>query len=118
MGNYFIQFSKDTFLFNSIIGFFIYWVPVSLCVFGYTLRTFNNYRHDLIQRRKSELKKVDYYSPTDTIGDIIGRAIVSVIPIANTWAATFDVAPKLFSKLFEFVGRIFDQPLVPEKKNR
>lgn len=29
----------------------------------------------------------------DTIGTLIGRAIVTITPVANLWAASFDVAP-------------------------
>ncbi|MCU9931067.1 hypothetical protein OFL77_27425, partial [Escherichia coli] len=58
------------------------------------------------------------YYPTDTIGDIIGRAIVSILPIANLWAASFDLAPKIFSRFFDAIAKAFSQPLVPPKRNQ
>ncbi len=49
------------------------------------------------------------YRPTDTVGTLIGRAFVSFLPVANLWAAMFDLAPDVFE-------RVFNQPLVPEDK--
>lgn len=117
----------DTAQFNSILGICLYWAPMSLCVIGYTLRTARNLRKDLITRRKCKenwlsgnpegrsLMCMDYYAPTDTVGTLIGRAFVSIMPVANIWAAMFDVAPALFGKLFDYITTVFNQPLVPWK---
>jgi len=116
----------------------LYWLPLSICVVGYTLRTAENYQKDLIERDKyrksSKIRKEmgsdelndyirknkgvysSYYSPTDKIGTIIGRALVSIIPVANLWAGLFDVAPRLFHRLIERIEKIFDTPLVPAIK--
>lgn len=99
------------FEFNSLLGIILYWVPLSFCAGGYTVRTWINYQKD-VNTRKSE----DYYSPTDTIGTLIGRALVSLLPIANLWATAFDVAPEVFKSFFKWIGSVFDIPLVPKKK--
>ena len=123
------------------LGLFLYWLPLSICAVGYTLRTAENYQKDLIERdkvrnlikKRKELdgnpeelerfnrnrdtdKYASYYSPTDKIGTLIGRALVSVIPVANLWAGMFDVAPRLFHRLIERIEKIFDTPLVPPIK--
>lgn len=126
------------------LGLFLYWLPLSICAVGYTLRTAENYQKDLIERdkvrnlikkhkelegdtealdrfeRSSERRNSDkyasYYSPTDKIGTLIGRALVSIIPVANLWAGMFDVAPRLFHRLIERIEKIFDTPLVPPVK--
>lgn len=112
-----------SFNFTSTMGILLYWVPVSVCVYGYTVRTWLNYQKDVGQREKVQTQQPDkdgrvpkFYSPTDTIGTLIGRALVTALPVANIWAAAFDVAPKLFSTLFKWIGRVFDQPLVPRHK--
>jgi hypothetical protein len=105
------QFAIDTFYFNSLVGFFIYWIPIVLCVVGYTIRTFRNVQKD----REARAREMSNYYPTDTIGDVIGRAFVSFIPVANFWAAYFDVCPDLFSKFFKWLEKVFDQPLVPKR---
>lgn len=99
------------FEFTSWMGILLYWMPASLCAYGYTVRTWLNYQKDLKERNE---KQSNYY-PTDTVGDLIGRGIVAVVPVANLWAATFDVAPKMFASLFKWIGRVFDAPLVPRR---
>lgn len=126
------------------LGLLLYWLPLSLCILGYTLRTAENYQKDLIERDKVlnyEMKRKElegdvdaldrfyrsvktenekyatYYSPTDRIGTLIGRALVSIIPIANLWAGMFDISPRLFSRLIERIEIIFNTPLVPSNKD-
>jgi len=99
------------FQFNSFLGILLYWVPLSFCWVGYTIRTAQNYMKD-----KSEREKEKYYSPTDTIGTLIGRGIASIVPVVNLWAALFDVAPHIFRKAFQWVETVFNQPLVPKKR--
>lgn len=53
------------------------------------------------------------YVPTDTVGAVIGRVVVSWLPVGNLWAALFDLGPEVFGRFFTWVGRVFDQPLVP-----
>lgn len=99
-----------TFKFNSLLGVVLYWAPLTMCVYGYTVRTFLNYRKDITRREE------DRYHPTDTVGDIVGRAIITIIPIGNLWAAAFNVAPEVFGRFFNWLGKVFDQPLVPKRK--
>lgn len=36
--------------------------------------------------------------------------------MTNLLAACFDLAPKMLGRFFEWIGRVFDQPLVPRRK--
>lgn len=99
------------FQWNGLMGICLYWVPLLFCAFGYTVRTATNYMKDK-EARDAE----GFYYPTDRIGDLIGRVFVTLCPIANLWAAMFDVAPSVFSKLFTWIGNVFDAPLVPKRK--
>lgn len=101
------------FQFNSTLGIILYWLPVLICAFGYTIRTAKNFMKDKAAREKDS-----YYYPTDTIGTLIGRAFVSIIPVANLWAALFDISPQFFGNFFRWIGKVFNQPLVPCKKDR
>lgn len=92
------------------LGMLLYWLPTSFCLVGYTLRCWSDVRHDLKVR---DIEK--WYHPSITIGTIIGRSILSVIPVANLWAAMFDVAPKLFGDFIDWLGRVFTIPLVPRR---
>jgi hypothetical protein len=108
------------FEFTNWMGIALYWVPASLCAYGYTVRTWLNYQKDVAKREEAEAAKKDIgrylvYYPTDTVGTLIGRAVATVCPVANLWAASFDVAPKMFASFFQWIGRVFDAPLVPRR---
>lgn len=108
--------------FTSWMGFGLYWLPASVCAYGYTIRSWVNYQRDIKERDEAEIDaqspnhRVKFYHPTETVGTLIGRGVVTVLPVANLWAASFDVAPRLFSSMFKWVGKVFDQPLVPKRK--
>ena len=101
------------FLTDPIWGSLFYVLPFTICAYGYTARTWNNYRKDVLNRDDPE--RTIYY-PTDTIGSVLGRALVSIIPLANLWAAAFDIGPEVFGDFFRWLGKLFDQPLVPKRK--
>ena len=115
---------------NGILALSLYWSPLVFCLIFYTVRTAKNYMKDKVERAKAErlfeinkehdkyrgISEIPGYYPTDSVGTLIGRAIVSICPVANLWAALFDLAPEVFKKLFEWIGEVFNQPLVPPKK--
>jgi hypothetical protein len=109
---------KEVSTWTSTMGICLYWIPLSFCAFGYTVRTSVNLKKDLESRREIESSGKGVYYPTDTIGTLIGRALVSICPVANIWTALFDVAPKVFTNLFKWIGNVFDQPLVPRKEKK
>lgn len=102
-----------TFKWNGLMGILLYWVPAAFCAVFYTVRTARNYMKD-----KADREAENIYFPTDTIGTLIGRALVSALPIANLWGALFDLAPVVFRKTFDWISTIFDQPLVPRKTKK
>lgn len=95
------------FRFNGLLGICLYWVPLALCAYGYTVRTALNYQKDLKDRANPR-----YYAPTDTVGSLVWRVLATVMPVINLWAALVDVAPQVFSRLFRWLGRLLDKPLV------
>jgi len=88
------------------MGLLLYWIPMVLCAYGYTARTFKRYR-DCREKRDAGA-----YFKSDTLGTLIGRTIVTICPIANLFAAIFDLGPRLFGSFFRVIGEVFDQPLV------
>lgn len=91
---------------TGLLGMALYWLPLAFCLVGYTMKCWSDYRHDLAKRAER------FYSPTITVGTIIGRAFLSVTPVANIFAGVFDVAPKVFGDFLSWIGRVFDKPLV------
>lgn len=102
---------------NGLMGILLYWVPMLFCATFYTWRTAEGYMADRRAREKADASPANpagsFYHPRETIGGILGRALVSVLPVANIWAALFDLSPKVFGRAFTWIGRVFDQPLVP-----
>jgi hypothetical protein len=96
----------------------LYLVPLVFCLVFYTVRTVKNCRRDIATRARHNPKEGEYYCPTDTIGTLVGRALVSILPVANIWAAMFDLAPAVFGKLFKSLGKLFNQPLVPRQPKK
>ncbi len=103
------------FRFNSMLGIFLYWLPMTFCVIGYIMRTHKNYWDDLKEREKQSKKEHGIYWPTDTLGTLVGRAVVSVLPVANLYAVTFDLAPEVFSRIIDKFSKMLNIPLVPRK---
>jgi Ca2+/H+ antiporter len=101
---------------TGLLGMLLYWLPLAFCLVGYTLRCWQDVRHDLQKRQEAEEKqKLAYYQPSITVGTILGRAVVSVVPVANITAGVFDLAPRLFGDFFNWLGRVFDFPLVGKR---
>lgn len=98
---------------NSTLGLLLHWLPLGFCAFGYLLRTHRNFCKDKAKREEPGA----YYHPTDTLGTLIGRGLVSVLPVANLCAAIFDLAPEVFCRWFEWLGKVFDIPLVPDSES-
>lgn len=95
---------------NTLLAGLLYWLPLAFCAFGYLMRTARNFRKDRGERTRPGA----FYHPTDTIGSLIGRAIVTLLPVGNLLAAIFDLGPEVFGKFFEWLRAVFDQPLVPD----
>lgn len=102
---------------NSWLALGLYWMPLALCAYGYTVRSARRFSADRIARAEADTEERAYYSPSITIGTLIGYAILSVMPIANLFSAIFDVAPKLFSSLIEWCEKALNIPLVPKRKS-
>lgn len=98
--------------YNGLLGVLLYIVPASLCAYGYLIRIWVDYQKDVQYRR--EYPKT--YTPNLTIGSLIGYALITVLPVANLWAALFDIAPDVFRTAFKYIRRVFNQPLVPPRK--
>jgi hypothetical protein len=99
---------------NGLLGICLYWAPLAFCAVFYTARTAGGYMED--KRNRAKASSGSYYHPRETVGRILGRALVTVLPVANLWAALFDLSPKVFARIFDALARIFDQPLVPPLK--
>ncbi|MDD4389733.1 MAG: hypothetical protein PHW03_02900 [Eubacteriales bacterium] len=117
-----VQFCADTVQFKSLFGFALYWIPVAVCAIGFTLRTLKNCSKEVALRKQYEEGMINYYYPEETIGIITGRFIVIFLPIVNLGIAVCDFGADFMNNFFNFfnffswIGRVFDQPLVPKRE--
>jgi hypothetical protein len=103
---------------NSWIALVTNWLPGALCAYGYLLRSIYKIRQDKAKRQEAESgeKLNAYYLPGITVGSLVGYFVLTITPIANLFAAIFDVAPGLFRRFFDWCARVLDVPLVPKRK--
>lgn len=78
--NFFISFDI-----TSMLGVYLYWVPLLLCGLFYTMRTLRNYFSCCEKRNEGEP-----FDP-DTIGILVWRVIVTFTPVLNLLAVLFDL---------------------------
>ena len=99
---------------NGLIAIGLYWFPMIVCAYGYTVRTWTNYQKEILKRNQTDR----YYGSIDTWGTVIGRGLITIVPLANLLATVFDIGPKLIGDFLSWISDIFDIPLVPEKDER
>jgi hypothetical protein len=92
--------------FNGTLALYTYWVPLAVCLIVYAFRFVSAYREDV--KKSSE----PYYSPTLTIGAILGHILLAVTPAVNLFAMVFDCT----ASVFRWLGRVLDVPLVRKRK--
>ena len=92
----------NAYQFNDLLALYTYWVPLAVCIIVYVCRCAREYRQDV--KDCATL----YYTPKLTVGIIIWRVILAVLPGINIFALVFDCA----GAVFHWIGRVFDMPLV------
>lgn len=117
------------FQYNSIMGILLYWVPLVLCIAGSTFEVKRRFLLDISERNAERAKyerqleevqsgarftATNYYSPSITVGSILGMILLSIIPVINIFRAVFEHAPTLIKQIFDVVEKLFDIPLVPK----
>lgn len=100
---------------TNLLGLYLYWFPVGICLVGYTVRTVLLVKEDLKKRREAALPG-GCYIPGVTVGSILGMVLISWIPLVNLLAAAFDLTPKFVPKLCDWFRDLLDIPLVPRRK--
>lgn len=124
---------------NSIQVFItiFYVIPFSISIIYTVLITFKNYQKDLYNRAfwelylkernevsKGNLSDIEFkskypssillyeYSPTDTIGEVLKRLIMSISPGFNLFLSVHYAIPFLFENVFKWFSELMEIPLV------
>lgn len=109
-----------SFDFTSMIGVILYWIPMVFCAVGYVILTSYWYQKDFKNRAEARASTVDTmigYTPSLTLGDLIWRVFLTLCPLVNIGAACFHVFPDLFEDFYKWLKKVFNQPLVPVRKD-
>lgn len=88
-------------------------LPAVLCLVGYFFRTIRKVKEDKARREEYG----EWYVPEETIGTILGRIIISLIPTANIFALVLDLFQEAFEKIVPFIKRFINIPLIRKKAN-
>lgn len=117
-------------MFQSILDFFVglyqtpwgfwtillYWIPVLICLVGYLFEFVRDYKADVIASTETR------YDPKLTVGSLLGRLVVSIIPLCNLGLAIFKHAGKIIKNVIQAFADWLDIPFVrhrpdPAKSN-
>lgn len=92
---------------------YTYVLPAVICMAGYVLDTQREVERDVVRRAKARQdgNSSAYYSPSVTVGHVLGRLFKTLCPVVNVFPAiayTFE----LTAHVTGWLGRTFDRPLV------
>ncbi len=116
---------KEYAAWNAWYVMYFYWLPLILCLIGHSRITIREILQD-IKKREEYLadqsssptrQRYVYYSPSVTLGTIMGRLCLSVTPIVNTLRA-WSLIPEYLGWIIPTFEKIFDIPLVPKPKEK
>jgi hypothetical protein len=106
---------------SSSYNFWPYWVPIIICLVGYIFKTVKEYNED-VKNRADYLSQPDSaqiqrrYIPELVVGHLVGRLLVSFIPVVNFCIALFVFLPTLARDIIDVCSNWLDIPLVPKKE--
>lgn len=103
---------------NSGLATLLYWLPLALCAYGYSLRGVRALRAERALRAAHETDATRFYAPSLTLGDLLAYALLVVMPAANLYAAVFKVLPDLLPGIFRALWAVLDLPLVPKRDRK
>lgn len=100
---------------NSTLGICLYWIPVVVCLIGYCIDFRNFYKSDLENYQKS------YYDPKLTIGAILGRLVLSFVPVCNLFIAVTRHIWRIIYRILDHFDFVLNIPIIkhnpkPEEK--
>lgn len=99
------------FAFNSVLGIWLYWVPLLICTIYSIGATYYDAQDDIKNRDSTS-----YYREKLTIGVTLLRIVGIVTPGWNLISAVFHTAPAVLRHVFDICANILSIPLIPKRK--
>ena len=91
----------------NIVSLYVYTFSLFFCLIYNFKLSVDNYYKDIHSKQTEQ-----FYYPTDTYWDILGRIFNTFCPIVNTYVMLYILTINYFPKLLE----ILDSPLVPKNE--
>jgi hypothetical protein len=91
---------------NYTLSFCLYWIPLAMCFLGYVLQTIKDYKADYVSHTSN------YYNPKLTIGVLVGRLLITILPVFNLFTAVFKQLPMLIGNFLDFLDQTLNIPLI------
>lgn len=88
----------------------LYVIPTILCLIGYTIRCYKEYKRDLLR------EDLEYYMHKLTWGDVVLRLIVSIVPGVNVIALILDILAAPISTILDWLNEKRNIPVVIKTK--
>lgn len=89
------------------INLYLYFIPLVLCLIGYSFRTIDDYKRDSLRDFP-----LQHYVNKLTWGTIIFRLVISLLPVINILALIVDLSSTMLQKIYNRVCTILDKPIV------
>lgn len=106
---------------------FLYYVPAFLCLVFYFGKSVLEFKKDFDARAGGRIKTLDPkkansydrqvaldYVPHITYGTLLGRFVLSLLPVANLWLTVTEVMWTYITNIMEFFQEFFNKPIVPD----
>lgn len=100
--------------FTSMMGVWLYWVPMLVCLVGEALAIITLARRDVKHRSEGEYTYSPQYRPQLTVGRIIWLMILTFTPVVNIGRALFLHASGIVEKIYNFLHGFLSIPIIPD----
>ncbi|HET6631496.1 MAG TPA: hypothetical protein VFG73_02155 [Rhodanobacteraceae bacterium] len=100
-----------------LLVLWLYYLPLVVCALGFAVRTGRDYQRDVAARAAAE-RTHRLYAPELTIGTLLGRAVLTFVPVLNVLTAVFAFAlgRRALIRALDWIWTLTDVPLVPRKR--
>lgn len=97
--------------YNSVLILASYWVPLAICLVGYTCKTWKEYHAEVARSLECQQRNIGYVTKL-TIGTITSRIFATILPGFNVLAVAGDIGWPMLRTIITGITNILDIPLV------
>ncbi len=91
-----------------------YFLPLVICAISYIFETISDLAIDARHLKEYNNGDHSYYDPKTTVGLILGRAFLTVLPAVNIFVAIFS----RLGQILDWLGKTFNIAIIGKKQSR